>query len=371
MRFIVGGAHAWRLGPGRPPHSPLCVFSIPTPRDMPSWTPETLCGAVDEARALASMYAGGAHLDDDPCDVDDAHEGFLEIAEAALASDEGSLEGVPALEVTVRLLGARLRGGPVAIAVAMPPGYPETTPVDVRIEANARATVADLDALRDAARDAVLDAGRGQASAVAAVEAVRARLADVSAAAEAEEDAAREAAARVAETRASADRRASPDPDALARRLIWFHHIKAPSKRRDAVAWARELRLGGFSKPGYPGVVVVEGRREDCEEYVARLKSLSWKAMSVRLAEDEGEEVGAGGGPEGVAGGGGSEGVAGGGGSEGVGPGRGSRRLPATFEELPENGLGALGEALRAGGLEHLLEAALKQRTFKWTGGVD
>ena len=108
---------------------------------MPSWTPETLCGAVDEARALASMYAGGAHLDDDPCDVDDAHEGFLEIAEAALASDEGSLAGVPALEVTVRLLGARLRGGPVAIAVAMPPGYPETTPVDVRIEANARATV--------------------------------------------------------------------------------------------------------------------------------------------------------------------------------------------------------------------------------------
>ena len=177
--------------------------------------------------------------------------------------------------------------------------------------------------------------------------------------------------ARVAETRASADRRASPDPDALARRLIWFHHIKAPSKRRDAVAWARELRLGGFSKPGYPGVVVVEGRREDCEEYVARLKSLSWKAMSVRLAEDEGEDVGAGKGSEGVAGGGGSEGVAGGGGSEGVGPGRGSRRLPATFEELPENGLGALGEALRAGGLEHLLEAALKQRTFKWTGGVD
>lgn len=327
---------------------------------MPSWTPETLCGAVDEARALASMYAGGAHLDDDPCDVDDAHEGFLEIAEAALESDEGSLAGVPALEVTVRLLGARLRGGPVAIAVAMPPGYPETTPVDVRVEANARATVADLDALRAAARDAVLDAGPGQASAVAAVEAVRARLPDVAAAAAAAEDAEREAAARAAEARASSDRHTSrPDPDALARRLIWFHHIKAPSKRRDAVAWARELRLGGFSKPGYPGVVVVEGRREDCDEYVARLKSLSWKAMSVRLAEDEGEGEGERGG----------EGE--GGGSESLGLGRGSRRLPDSFEELPENGLGALGEALRAGGLEHLLEAALKQRTFKWTGGVD
>ena len=44
------------------------------------------------------------------------------------------------------------------------------------------------------------------------------------------------------------------------------------------------------------------------------------------------------------------------------------RRLPATFEELPENGLGVMGEALREAGLEHMLEAALKQRTVKWTG---
>ena len=44
------------------------------------------------------------------------------------------------------------------------------------------------------------------------------------------------------------------------------------------------------------------------------------------------------------------------------------RRLPAAFEELPENGLGVMGEALREAGLEHMLEAALKQRTVKWTG---
>ena len=171
-----------------------------------------------------------------------------------------------------------------------------------------------------------------------------ARLADVSAAAEAEEDAARRSRCR--ETR-DPDRRASPDPDALARRLIWFHHIKAPSKRRDAVAWARELRLGGFSKPGYPGVVVVEGRREDCEEYVARLKSLSWKAMSVRLAEDEGEDGGQGG----------SEGAGWGGGRRvwRVGEGRvwgGSRvaRLPATFGDARERSRRA-GRAWAAGGV--------------------
>ena len=48
------------------------------------------------------------------------------------------------------------------------------------------------------------------------------------------------------------------------------------------------------------------------------------------------------------------------------------RRLPAAFVELPEkNGLGILGEELRAAGLEHLMAAVLKQRAFKWTGGVD
>ena len=48
-----------------------------------------------------------------------------------------------------------------------------------------------------------------------------------------------------------------------------------------------------------------------------------------------------------------------------------ARKLPLEFVELPENGLGVLGEELRAAGLEHLLAAVLKQRTFKWTGGVD
>ena len=335
MRFIVGGADAWRLGPGRPPHSPLCVFSIPTPRDMPSWTPETLCGAVDEARALASMYAGGAHLDDDPCDVDDAHEGFLEIAEAALASDEGSLAGVPALEVTVRLLGARLRGGPVAIAVAMPRGTqrpprwtsgskqtlarpwqtstPYATPHATPSSTPVRAKRPRWRPSRRCARDSRTSRRRRRRRRMPRAKPPR-------------------ASRRRAHPRIAAP---PPDPDALARRLIWFHHIKAPSKRRDAVAWARELRLGGFSKPGYPGVVVVEGRREDCEEYVIRLKSLSWKAMSVRLAEDEGEDVGAGKGSEGVAGGGGSEGGGGGGSGWGqvagrVGCRRRSRSCPRT-----------------------------------------
>jgi len=32
-----------------------------------------------------------------------------------------------------------------------------------------------------------------------------------------------------------------------------------------------------FSKPGFPGVVIVEGAEEDAAEYVARLKQLRWQ----------------------------------------------------------------------------------------------
>lgn len=36
-----------------------------------------------------------------------------------------------------------------------------------------------------------------------------------------------------------------------------FHHIKSLTKRKHIVQWADELRLGGFSKPGFPGVFFV------------------------------------------------------------------------------------------------------------------
>ncbi len=46
----------------------------------------------------------------------------------------------------------------------------------------------------------------------------------------------------------------------LSRRCIVFHHIKNLNKRKAIVQWGGELRLGGWSKPGFPGVVLVEVR---------------------------------------------------------------------------------------------------------------
>ena len=44
----------------------------------------------------------------------------------------------------------------------------------------------------------------------------------------------------------------------LSRRCVWFHHIKALGKRKHIVEWGGELGLGGYSKPGFPGILLVE-----------------------------------------------------------------------------------------------------------------
>ena len=143
---------------------------------------------------------------------------------------------------------------------------------------------------------------------------------------------------------------------------------------------------------------LANGAVVDADEYVSRLRSLNWKAMSVRVTEEEDTEEaeeeeeeeehhaasqrrlgktsppppqttttiimtaprGGGGVKEGPL-------TA----EERRDAVDGLRRLPRTFTELPENGLGVLGDELRGAGLEHLMAAVLKQRAFKWTGGVD
>jgi hypothetical protein len=77
----------------------------------------------------------------------------------------------------------------------------------------------------------------------------------------------------------------------LARILIWFHHIKSPTKKKEIVNQAADLGLGGIWKEGFPGVVIAEGVMEDVYEYVRRLQQLRWQHMVVRGEEVEDLEV--------------------------------------------------------------------------------
>lgn len=51
---------------------------------------------------------------------------------------------------------------------------------------------------------------------------------------------------------------------------IYSHHIYNKTKRKNILEWAKELHLTGFSMPGKPGVVCVEGLHAACEEFWAR-----------------------------------------------------------------------------------------------------
>lgn len=56
----------------------------------------------------------------------------------------------------------------------------------------------------------------------------------------------------------------------LTRLWIYSHHIYNKCKRKDILQWAKELSLSGFSMPGKPGVVCVEGPLGACEEFWSR-----------------------------------------------------------------------------------------------------
>ena len=70
------------------------------------------------------------------------------------------------------------------------------------------------------------------------------------------------------------------------RMWVYSHHIFAKSKRRDILDWTQELELTGFSLPGKPGLVCVEGPRGKVEEFWQRLRSLNWKKLVLKDQEE-------------------------------------------------------------------------------------
>lgn len=71
----------------------------------------------------------------------------------------------------------------------------------------------------------------------------------------------------------SAPKKESPAPqprEMFSRLWIYSHHIYNKVKRKNILEWSKELGLSGFSMPGKPGIVCVEGPRSACEEFWSR-----------------------------------------------------------------------------------------------------
>ncbi|CAD5112858.1 DgyrCDS2069 [Dimorphilus gyrociliatus] len=67
---------------------------------------------------------------------------------------------------------------------------------------------------------------------------------------------------------------------------MYSHHIYSKFKRRDILAFSDELNLTGFSMPGKPGIICIEGSRDSVDEFWKRLRRMQWQRLMQKERTD-------------------------------------------------------------------------------------
>ncbi len=123
----------------------------------------------------------------------------------------------------------------------------------------------------------------------------------------------------------------------LGRKLIYSHHIIAKSKRKAIGDLAKDYKLGGYFKIGWPGIIIIEGREEDCQSFYDQIRTMRWQYLVMRGEEreeisphDEATDL------------------------DDV------RRFPIAMKELGEDKMSYLSEVCREAGLEDLFLTSMK-----------
>lgn len=76
-------------------------------------------------------------------------------------------------------------------------------------------------------------------------------------------------------------------PIDMERLWIYSHHLLSNTKRRDMVVLAKQLELTGFHRPGRPGIICVEGRKLNTQEFWRTVRSWNWQKIGVRRNDTE------------------------------------------------------------------------------------
>lgn len=71
----------------------------------------------------------------------------------------------------------------------------------------------------------------------------------------------------------------------MERLWIYSHHLKSNTKRQEIVRLAKVLDLSGFSRPGKPAIICVEGRKVDAQEFWRTVRQWCWQKIQVRKSE--------------------------------------------------------------------------------------
>ena len=223
---------------------------------------ENAAARADEREALSAIF-DGVSLDD-------------ERVEAPLDLDAG--EDDATLFET---------GDKAVLRFTLPQSYP--------LDAPATATVAWATAYRvpasvkdhvDAAVAAALASSNGDAAIFSAVAAANEALQN-----ESERHAAAYASWRSAAPPVTERHEIVWEGTELTRRLIYSHHIIAPSKRSGLRECAQILGVTTLVKIGWPGAICLEGPKDRVDAFVNHITRWRWKQLAVRGEQDADERA--------------------------------------------------------------------------------
>lgn len=79
----------------------------------------------------------------------------------------------------------------------------------------------------------------------------------------------------------------APRATLFGRRLIYSHHIISKVKRADIKQLASEHQLTGYMKVGWPGLIIIEGREQDCVEFYDAIRRWNWQYLVIRGEEQD------------------------------------------------------------------------------------
>ena len=224
---------------------------------------EALDWAVQEVEALQAIYVDDGEGDDSSSTcltVKSSRE--LEAARNLVdAAEPLTIDQIPSLELEMNISTDAGDDGSAAVSVrlyfGLPPGYPLSQPIKVSVLTAegfvSRSARDDLTCqLQEKAQEMI-----GSEAVMELIQCCQERLVQL------------QSEAKDKETQSAIE---DSDSTALGRRWIWVHHIKDRQRKEDIVREAQERALGGYLKAGYPGIVVVEGPRRACDEFVMWIK---------------------------------------------------------------------------------------------------
>jgi len=85
----------------------------------------------------------------------------------------------------------------------------------------------------------------------------------------------------------SSSRRPAREKTSYVRLWIYSHHIYSKTKRRNILQLAADHALTGFTLPGKPGVLCLEGRARDANDAWATIRGWTWQRISLKSQDED------------------------------------------------------------------------------------